>query len=165
MGEIATYYLEQTSPSHLIPKSGPTDLVVREAEIKHCRLNRFFYLWVGEPWQWTDRLAWTDHQWQAYAEDANLHTWLAYVQGTPAGYFELQRQQEGDVEIALFGLAPPFLNRGLGSSLLTEALRSAWAWKGTHRVWVHTCTLDHPHALQNYIDRGMTLYRTETTEA
>ena len=82
------------------------------------------------------------------------------VRGAPAGYFELRRDDEADVEIAYFGLLHQFLGRGLGAHLLTEAVERAWAI-GATRVWLHTCSLDHPAALPNYVKRGFTAYRTE----
>ena len=66
------------------------------------------------------------------------------------------------MKIAYFGSAPKFIGRGIGGHLLSHALRSAWDWEGTKRVWVHTCTLDHPNALQNYKARDMEVYRVET---
>ena len=83
------------------------------------------------------------------------------MQGTPAGYFELARRDAGQVEIAMFGLLPPFIGRGVGGALLTAALRRAWE-EGTRRVWLHTESSDHPHALANYQARGMRVYKTET---
>jgi len=101
-------------------------------------------------------------QWKEFAENENLRTWVAYYKGSPAGYYELQQQDDGDVEIAYFGLAPKFIGKGFGGYLLSQAIESAWDWKGTKRVWVHTCTLDHPSALQNYKARGLEVYRVET---
>jgi len=120
------------------------------------------YQLVGEDWDWVDKHAWSDEAWRSYAENDNLRTWVAYCKGSPAGYYELQQQQNGDVEIAYFGLASRFIGRGFGGYLLSEAI--AFAWAGTRRVWVHTCTLDHPRALQNYKARGLEVYRVETTE-
>jgi GNAT superfamily N-acetyltransferase len=157
------YYLEQKSPSSLIAKTDAKGLEIREAEIKQFQLNRFLYQYVGGPWKWTDRLVWTDDAWREYAENDNLRTWVAYMRGTPAGYVELQQQGDGDVEIALLGLAPRFLDLGLGGYFLSKALELAWSWQGTKRVWLHTCTLDHPHALDNYLARGMQIYRSEET--
>lgn len=77
-----------------------------------------------------------------------------------AGYFELS-EQDHEVEIAYFGLAPSFVGKGLGGALLTQALEEAWRNK-PNRVWVHTCTHDHPFALKNYENRGMVVYKTET---
>jgi GNAT superfamily N-acetyltransferase len=90
-----------------------------------------------------------------------LQTWVMHVAGTPAGYFELEKQPLEQVEIAYFGIAAPFIGRKLGGHLLTVALQKAWAM-GAQRVWVHTCTLDHPAALANYQARGMTVFKEET---
>lgn len=64
------------------------------------------------------------------------------------------RREKSEVEIAYFGLAPHFVGRGLGGALLTSAIEEAWRWDAS-RVWVHTCSLDHPSALRNYEARGM----------
>lgn len=162
MSGVTTYYLEMTSPSALRAMEDPGGLRICECEIKQYRFNKFLYELVGEAWSWTDRLAWSEEQWRNFVEDDNLRTWVAYHRGSPAGYYELQRQGGGDIEIAYFGLAPAFIGRGFGGYLLSRAIGSAWDWPGTTRVWVHTCTLDHPGALQNYKSRGMEVYRIET---
>jgi GNAT superfamily N-acetyltransferase len=163
--KITTYYLEMTAPSDLYPSQaeGP-ELRVEQAKIACPELNRFLYTAVGGDWYWTDRLGWTYRQWLDYLERPELETWVGYVEGTPAGYFELERQAQDDVEIAYFGLLPRFIGKGLGGRLLTEALRRAWQM-GAARVWVHTCTLDGPAALSNYRARGLRLYKTEESEA
>jgi len=163
--QVEIYYLEMRSPDSLVHRECPVGLEVRECEVRQFEFNRFLYQLVGGPWQWTDKLAWTDGQWKAYVEDENLRTWVAYERGTPAGYYELQRQQGGDVEIAYFGLAPQFIGKGYGAFLLYHAIKSAWAWQGTKRVWVHTCTLDHPSALPNYEARGLKVYAIVSREA
>ena len=161
MNEVTIYYLEMTSPSALKDKTDSLGLQVHECSIKQYPFNRFLYQLVGGPWDWTDKLSWTDDQWQAFAEADNLRTWVAYFEGSPAGYYELQRQDHGNVEIVYFGLVKKFIGKGLGGYLLSHALNSAWNWGETKRVWVHTCSLDHPGALQNYKARGMTLYHEE----
>lgn len=125
--------------------------------------NRYWYLAVGEPWNWHEKRHWTDERWRAYVESGRLRTFCGYYDGTPAGYYELARDAQADVEIAYFGLLPPFIGRGLGGLLLTSALEQAWRWQ-PRRVWVHTCTLDHPSALANYQARGMTIYKTEASQ-
>ena len=164
MNPTTIHYLEQRSAGALRAKSDTKGLEVHECRIKQYQLNRFLYQFVGARWKWTDRLDWSDTQWADYAEHENLRTWIAYLDGSPAGYYELQRQEDGNVEIVLFGLAEPFIGMGLGGYFLSHALQSAWNWNGTRRVWLHTCTHDHPQALHNYTARGMTLYRTETCE-
>jgi GNAT superfamily N-acetyltransferase len=162
MATITTTYLEMRSADAFTPVDAPDGITVVECTIKQFQFNRFLYQLVGAAWQWVDKLAWSDAQWRAFAENDNLRTWVAYVGGSPAGYYELQQQDGGNVEIAYFGLAPPFIGKGFGGYLLSHAIRSAWDWKGTRRVWVHTCTLDHPRALDNYQARGLTVYRVET---
>ena len=157
--ETVTYHLEMTSPDQLRPaaETGP-EIQIRQVELPCPELNRFFYKTVGAQWQWRDRLLWTDQQWLDYLEPSQLQTWVGYVSGTPIGYFELETQPGGNVEIAYFGLLPRFIGRGFGGRLLTAAIRYAWQ-TGASRVWVHTCTLDHPSALDNYRARGFTLFK------
>jgi GNAT superfamily N-acetyltransferase len=131
------------------------------AEIPCPELNRFLYTAVGADWSWYSRLTWNRARWLEYLDRPDLETWVAYVAGTPAGYFELERQADGNVEIAYFGLLPRFIGRGLGGQLLTAAVSRAWDM-GARRVWVHTCDLDHPGALANYQARGFTVFRVET---
>jgi len=164
MDEITTYYLEMKSPLLLNNKSKSNGLKIIECEIKQYQFNRFLYQFVGEDWDWTDNLSWSDEQWKAYAESDKLRTWVAYYRGSPAGYFELQKQDAGNVQISYFGLQSEFIGKGFGSYLLSQAIKLAWDWSGTERVWVHTCSLDHPSALQNYKARGMELYKEETTD-
>ena len=164
MAEVTTYYLEMKSASMLDEKRDSNGLQLVECEIKQFQFNRFLYHLVGNEWQWFDKNAWSDEQWVDFAENDNLRTWVAYYKGSPAGYYELQQQDDGDVEIAYFGLAPKFIGMGFGGYLLSQAIKSAWAWEGTRRVWVHTCTLDHPNALNNYKARGLVVYNVEAEE-
>jgi len=161
MGIVTTYYLEMKSAASLKEKSDAQGLEIREVEIKQFEFNRFLYDLVGSQWQWTERLSWSDQQWKSCVEVEDHRTWAAYMQGTPAGYFELRREGR-EVEILYFGLAPRFTGRGLGGYMLSEAIKLAWGWQEPERVWVHTCTLDHEYALANYKARGMELYRVET---
>jgi GNAT superfamily N-acetyltransferase len=69
-------------------------------------------------------------------------------------------QEGGQVELAYFGLLPSFIGRGLGTELLAAAIDRAWQLR-PGRVWVHTCTLDHPRALQTYQSRGFEIYKSE----
>ncbi len=159
MSQVVTYYLEMTSPQLLNEKSKPDYFEIIEAEIKQFKFNKFLYQFVGEDWSWNDKLTLSDKKWKLYAENDNLRTWVAYYKGSIAGFYELEKQHGANVEIAYFGLAPNFIGIGLGGYLLTHAVRSAWDWFGTKRVWVHTCTLDHEGALNNYKARGFDVYR------
>ena len=160
MTDITVYYLQMHSPAELVPGGDAPGLLITEARVKQWPLNRFLYQHVGGPWAWKDKLSWTEQQWRDYAEGDDLRTWVAYNEGAPAGYFELQKQPRNEVEIKYFGLAEAFIGQGFGSKLLTAALEQAWAWGEVSRVWVHTCSLDHPGALANYQARGLELYKT-----
>ena len=96
----------------------------------------------------------------AYLSDPAVSLWVMTVGDAVAGYFELRREDEKSTEIVYFGLLPEFTGRGLGGFLLTEAVERAWA-SGARRVWLHTCSFDHPVAIQNYLDRGFIVFKTE----
>ena len=126
-------------------------------------LYRRLYHDVGAQWYWHDRLEWSDQELAEHLERPDVGLWELQVQGASAGYFELQRHDDGAVEILYFGLVPAYIGRGLGGFLLTEAVREAWAM-GARRVWLHTCTLDSPNALPAYQARGFRAFRTERLE-
>jgi ribosomal protein S18 acetylase RimI-like enzyme len=95
---------------------------------------------------------------------------VAYLGGSPAGYVELEKGAEGDVHMWCFGLLPAFIGQGLGGHLLTVAVEHAWApikdgGMGATKVWLRTCSHDHPHAIRNYLARGFQIARQEQTPA
>ncbi len=160
--DVTTYYLEMRSPDELRPsRTTRSDVGFVRIEPAMPELNRFFYTAVGGAWYWTDRLPWTYQQWFDYLRRPELETWMLTVSGVPAGYAELEWQAGGDVEVAYFGLLPSYIGQGLGGHLLTLAVERVWE-RGAGRVWLHTCTLDHPNALAHYQARGFRLYRQET---
>jgi len=158
-----TFYLEMTSSAELREKPPRPDLQIVECEVPQPELNRFLYALVGKAWDWSDLNGWSDAQWRALVEQEGHRTWVAYHRGAIAGYYELYRPDGRNVEIRYFGLAEAFMGLGFGGPLLSHAIRSAWDWPGTERVWVHTCTLDHPAALANYQARGFLIYKEEET--
>ena len=114
---------------------------------------------MGFRWHWSQRPTWSYQQWLDWLARPEVEVWVASVAGTPAGFFELVAQADGDVELISFGLLTPFHGLGIGGFLLTRAVERAWALHGDHgsrtrRVWLHTRTLDGPHALDNYRARG-----------
>lgn len=155
---VTTWHLEMTAPGQLRPARGGEGLEVRRVELPCPELNRFLYETVGAGWRWVDRLPWNDDRWEAWVDRAELQTWVGYLSGTPVGYFELETRSGGNVELAYFGLLPRFIGRGLGGRLLALAVEKAWE-TGASRVWVHTCSLDHPAALANYLARGFRVFK------
>ncbi|MFF1956322.1 GNAT family N-acetyltransferase [Streptomyces sp. NPDC058220] len=166
---VTTWSLEQTSPADLRPAAEPSGEVrIVRAEVPSPEFSRFLYTAVGGDVRWTDRLSLTYAQWQDALARPGVETWVAYERGTPAGYIELAAQDAGTVEIAYFGLIPAFRGRRIGGHLLSYGVARAWdlaeRWPGpapTKRVWLHTCSKDGPHAMDNYLRRGFTLFDTK----
>ena len=126
------------------------------------QLNKFFYKNVGKKHQWVDRLIWTDNQWIDYVSSKNVKTYIFKKKDDLAGFFELiSHVEKKEIEIAYFGLLEEFQNKNLGSFLLSEAIKTSFL-NNINRVWLHTCSLDHENALNNYIARGMKIFKTET---
>jgi GNAT superfamily N-acetyltransferase len=160
--EVTRIYLQLARAEDFKP-SRRDDSRARIDEVVDCPASffRFLYGEVGRFYHWVDRLVWTDDQIRAHLARPEIKLWVMYAGGAPAGYFELERHDDGSVEIAYFGLLSEFLRRGLGSHLLTEAVERAWG-AGANRVWLHTCTLDDPAALPNYVGRGFAPFKQET---
>ena len=119
---------------------------------------------MGAAYHWRDRWDWSDAEIATHLARPEITLHVAECGALLAGWYELQRvPHDGSVEIAYFGLAPDAIGRGLGKHLLSCAVRDAWAL-GASRVWLHTSSLDHPHALSNYEARGFSVYRTEQYE-
>ncbi len=156
---ITVYHLEMYSPAQLKPSnSAVSGFTLQQASIPSPAFSRFLYTQVGASWNWYERLHWNYAQWLAYLDRPELETWVGYRHGSPAGYCELERQAGGNVELAYFGLLPEFIGQGLGGLLLTQAIERAWQ-RETNRVWLHTCSLDHPYALRNYTARGFQVFK------
>ena len=157
--EKTIYYLEMLDPDLHVAKDTPPGLVIEEACVKQYQVNRMLYELIGENWDWNDKSNWTSSMWQEFAEVDSLRTWIAYNQGSIAGYFELKSIDAQTNEIAYFGLAQKFIGKGYGGALLSRAIAEAWNWNHAERIIVNTCTLDHPHALANYKARGFSVYK------
>ncbi|HJQ68566.1 MAG TPA: GNAT family N-acetyltransferase [Blastocatellia bacterium] len=159
--EVTRTYLEMRAPEELEP-ARLNDSRLRIEQVRECPASFYRYLYreVGRFYHWVDRLAWTDEEIRAHLANESITLWVMYYDGAPAGYFELLRYEDGSTEIAYFGLLPEFLGRGLGKHLLSAAVERAWS-EGANRVWLHTCTLDDPAAMPNYLKRGFKPFKQE----
>ena len=157
-------FLEMRSPAQVVPFPFPdVDAIVRRLDQVPGSLYRYLYREVGRPWHWLDRWDWSDTRVAEHLAAGGIEIWLLTVGGTPAGYFELHRTAH-EVEICYFGLIPEFIGQRLGPALLTRAVQEAWS-SGPDRVWLHTCSLDHPAAIRNYERVGFVPYREEQYDA
>ena len=121
--DVTTHHFRSTGPDYLRPKPNPEqDLEIKRLGQPSPEFNRFLYTAVGGDWYWVDRLSWPSRQWQEWVDRPQFQTWVAYVSGSPAGYFELDGQPESSVEITSFGLLPQYIDRGLGGHFLSVAL-------------------------------------------
>jgi ribosomal protein S18 acetylase RimI-like enzyme len=129
---------------------------------KDFQLNKFFYKRIGKNCQWTDRLIWSDFDWGKYVSDDKLFTYILKDKDEIAGYFEVIFKQDiKESEITYFGILEEYFGKKLGGYLLSEAIKILFS-KGSKRIWVHTCSLDHQNALNNYLSRGMKIFKSET---
>ena len=158
---VTVTYLEMTSPDRRSPAPGWTEPVtVQRAERPPVSFYRYLYDTVGAHWDWYERRRLSDDALAAIVHDDAVEVHVLHVRGVPAGYVELDRRVEDEVEIAYFGLMPDYIGRGLGPSLLDWALDLAWSYR-PRRVWLHTCSLDHPKALAVYRRAGFEVYDRE----
>ena len=159
--DVVRTYLELRSPEQLKAAHSPDpsiQFVHRDRiSVEHYRR---LYRAVGDRWYWHDRNAWPDEHLAAHLASPNVEVWECLAGSDTAGFFELAKYDVREVEIAYFGLVEEFMGRGIGKAMLTRAAEEAWAL-GPARVWLHTCTLDSPRALPNYLARGFEKTRTE----
>ena len=157
---VTVYYLELLTPvAQSVPE--PRDgLTVVEARSPSVRYYRFLYDAVGKDYHWLGRRKLTDAELERILQDPLNEVHVLYVEGTPAGFAELDRSESDEVELLQFGLMPEYIGQGLGKWFLQWALSKAWSYK-PKRVWLHTCSLDHPAALPTYTKAGFVQYSTE----
>ena len=162
MEKIVRNYLEIKSLDELLQKKSPNNkYIVEKAFTNDFQLNKFFYKQIGQNHNWNDRLVWDDKRWMDYVSNPNVFTFVLKDNEDIAGFFELiYHKEKSEMELAYFGLLKEYMSKKLGSYMLTEAIKISFSYK-VKRVWVHTCSLDHKNALNNYLARGMKVYKSE----
>ena len=160
--EVKRSYLEINSIQDLEEVPKPSEYYsVNLLNPVNFQLNKFFYKNIGKKHKWVDRLVWSEKQWIDYVSNEKVKTYIFKHRDDLVGFFELIFYFEKDeVEIAYFGILEEYQNKKLGSYLLFEAIKKSFI-RNNNRVWVHTCTFDHKNALNNYIARGMKIFKTE----
>jgi GNAT superfamily N-acetyltransferase len=161
---VKTTYVQMFAPARRAVPPLPEGSAVVHAKKPTLTYYRFLYDAVGREWNWTSRKKLSDAALAAIIHDPRDEVYVLFIDGTPAGFVELDRRVEGEIEITQFGLMPEFIGRGLGKSFLQWAIDRAWGY-GPKRLWLHTCTEDHPAALPNYLKAGFSAYREEMRES
>ncbi|MBP2277162.1 MULTISPECIES: GNAT family N-acetyltransferase [Sphingomonas] len=148
---VTTLEMRQRPPLRPLPAS-PMRLVAWDAP--SIDAYRTLFRRVGAPWLWFSRLVMDERALGAILADPNvaIHAVVDRA-GIEVGMLELDFRESGQCEISYFALVPELAGKGLGRWLMAEALARGWR-KGIERVWVHTCTLDHPSALNFYRAQG-----------
>ncbi len=161
--QVERSYLEISSINDLLVKNKPfSDLYLEKVNPPNFQLNKFFYKEIGKKHSWTDRLVWDEKKWIDYLEDSRVNTYILKHNNDFIGYFEqIFDKNNLDCEIAYFGILEEHIGKKLGGYLLSEAIKISFNI-GSKRIWVHTCSLDHKNALQNYLSRGMKVFKSET---
>jgi len=153
---LITTYVEMNHRSQFNPSFiHASHIRIEEMHTVDLAFYRFMYGSVGEKLRWRDRLIMPNAELHAQLSKSSTHIFTLYVSGVPAGYIELANEK-GNCEVAYFGLREEFWGRGYGKHLLSFGIQKAWDL-GAHRIWLHTCNLDSPHALSNYLKRGFSI--------
>ena len=161
--EVKRSYLEINSLKDLKEVQKPSgDYSLKLLDPVNFQLNKFFYKNIGKKHKWIDRLVWEESKWIEYVTNRDVKTYIFKKKDDLVGFFELlEHTEKKEIEIAYFGLLEEYHNKKLGSFLLSKAIKKSFEYK-IDRVWLHTCSLDHKNALNNYISRGMKIFKTET---
>ena len=156
-------YLEINSPEEINISDNPqSSCKIEKKNPPDFQINKFFYKQIGKSYRWIDRLIWSDTQWVNYTNNSNLETYIMSENEELIGFFELLFHPETkNCEVAYFGILDQYIGKKYGSYLLSEALKLGFR-NNTKKVWLHTCSLDHKHALKNYLGRGMKVFKSET---
>jgi GNAT superfamily N-acetyltransferase len=161
--QVKVYYLEMLArPQRAVPAPS-SGLAVIHAKNPTVPYYRFLYNTVGQDYHWLSRGRLADEELAEVVQHAQNEIHVLHVDGVPAGFAELDRRTANDIELVQFGLMPEFIGRGLGKYFLQWTIDRAWSYQ-PGRFWLHTCTLDHPRALPNYLEAGFTVFKEETTQ-
>ena len=158
--DVTVYYLEMLNPSpHSVPvpREG---LSVRYISAPTVENYRTLYNAVGREFHWLSRRKLSDEQLAAVIQHPLNELHVLEVAGAPAGFAELDRRQPEEIELVQFGLTHEFIGQGLGKWFLQWTIGQAWSYQ-PRRFWLHTCTLDHPAALPNYLKAGFKLFKED----
>ena len=160
--EVKRNYLEMYSLQDLKEGNKPSeDYSLSLIDPINFQLNKFFYKNIGKKHKRIDRLSWSEEKWITYVSSERVRTYVLKFKEDLAGFFELIfHPEKNEIELAYLGVLEEYQNRKLGSYLLSQSIKKSFI-TNINRVWAHTCSLDHKNALNNYISRGMKIYKTE----
>ena len=163
MPKVQRFFLEIKKKQFLdkLP-SIPKKIEIFLDKEKDININKFFYRQIGKDHFWRDRLLWSDKEWHKYVKNINLETGVMKRDEELIGFFEQEfHKKRNEIELIQMGIMKEHQGKKFGSFLLEYILNKAFN-KNAERVWVHTCSLDHKHALNNYLSKGFKIFKEET---
>ncbi len=162
MPKVKRFFLElkkdkKTNQSIIFPKNIKIFLDTE----KDININKFFYRQVGKDHFWRDRLLWTDKEWNKYINNKNLETGIMKFDGELIGFYEQEYHEvKNEIELIQMGILKEYQGKKFGSFLLKYIIYESFK-KNPKRMRVHTCTLDHKYALDNYLSKGFKIFKEE----
>lgn len=165
-GKVAAVvtYLQMFERPPARPGPSEESWTLEKAEFSNLGEYRRFFRRVGQDWLWFSRLKPDDVELTKILRHPQYETHLMTVNGENRGLLELDFRFEGEAEIVYFGLTSDMLGKGAGRWLMNRALEIAWA-RPIRRLWLHTCTFDHPGAVAFYVRSGFEPYRRQVEVA
>jgi len=158
---VTTYFLQMFEAPAGNSLAAPPQVQVEPANTMSSSQYREIYNEVGAPWLWYERSDLSDAALDPLIQDPAVSIFTLQCGGEIAGFTELRKGDEKDLQILYFGLRPKWIGKGLGTFFLDWTVRYAFARK-PERLWVHTCSLDHPRALATYHKVGFSTFRQES---
>ncbi|WP_212525800.1 GNAT family N-acetyltransferase [Actibacterium sp. MT2.3-13A] len=154
-------HLEMRARVPLRPAGAPEGVTLTRVQAPAADWYRALFRAVGaEDWLWFSRLVMAEEALAAILRDPRVEVYALRAGGADKGLLELDFRQEGECELAFFGLASELIGGGVGRWLMNRAIEMAWR-PGIARFHVHTCTLDSPQALPFYIRSGFVPWRRQ----
>jgi GNAT superfamily N-acetyltransferase len=128
---------------------------------KDININKFFYRNIGKDHFWRDRLLWSDKEWKKYINNKNLETGIIKINNDMIGFYEQEfHKDKNEIELIQMGILKEHQGKKFGSYLLKYIIQNNLS-RDIERLWVHTCSLDHKYALNNYISKGLKIFKEE----
>jgi GNAT superfamily N-acetyltransferase len=161
-GQIAAVVTSLEMLARPLPRPAPADplLTLRHVERPGLDWFRALFRGVGEDWLWFSRLTMSDAALAAIIHDPKIEVHVLMRGSDEAGLLELDFRHADECEVSFFGLVPRFVGTGAGRWMMNQALERAWS-RPLRRLWIHTCTLDHPSALAFYMRSGFRPFRRQ----
>ena len=162
MPKVQRFFLElkkNNKPEQLI--IFPKNVKISLENKKDININKFFYRQVGREHFWRDRLLWSDKEWEKYIHNENLETGIMKINDELVGFYEQEfHKDKNEIELIQMGILKEYQGKKLGSFLLSYIINKTFKLN-IKRLWVHTCSLDHKHALNNYLSKGLSIFKEE----